>query len=261
MLHWIYDLSIRELAFWGAIISVGYYWIGCVLLRPILRPFVRSRFGSNEVVGNVLSCFGVFYGLLLGLIAVAAFQNASEVDANVAREAASLNALYEDVSTYPEPHRQNLQWLLRDYCRYVIKYGWPEYRQGKIPTGSETRIEAFHERMLAFEPETKTQEIVHAETLRQFNVFLEHHRVREHSVKTGLPAFMWYVVLLGAVLNIALLWGFDMNFVTHLLLGGVLALFLGQLIILVAVTDNPFRGEQGVSAEAFETLYWNKMRD
>ena len=68
MLHWIYDLSIRELAFWGAIISVGYYWIGCVLLRPILRPFVRSRFGSNEVVGNVLSCFGVFYGLLLGLI-------------------------------------------------------------------------------------------------------------------------------------------------------------------------------------------------
>ncbi len=261
MFYWIYDYSSRELALWAGLVFVGYYWIGCVLLRPILRPFVRSRFGTNDVVGYMVSCFGVFYGLLLGLIAVAAFQNLNEVEANVAREAASLNALYEDVSTYPQPHRQNLQWLLRDYCHYVIKYGWPEYRQGRIPRGSETRIEAFHERMLAFEPQTKSHEIIHAEALRQFASFLEHYRVREHSVRTGLPHFLWYVVLLGAVLNIALIWLFDMNLLTHLLLGGVLALFLGQLITLIAITDNPFRGELCVSPEAFETLYWTKMRD
>jgi hypothetical protein len=51
----------------------------------------------------------VFYGLLLGLIAVTAYQNVADAGANVTREAAALSALYEDVSHYPAPHGQNLR--------------------------------------------------------------------------------------------------------------------------------------------------------
>lgn len=262
MVDWIYSIPSTRLALIVSAAFVGYYWAGCLLLRPVMRLFVGSRHGStNDIVGYVLSCFGVFYGILLGLIAVAAYQNLSDVESNIASEAASLNALYEDVSTYPPPHNQNLQWLLRDYTRYVIKTCWPAYRQGTIPAGGQTRIEAFHERMLAFEPKTTTQEIVHAEAIRQFNVFLEHHRVREHSVTTGIPLVMWYVVIVGALLNISLVWLFDMKFLTHMLLGGLLAFFLASLIVLVLVLDHPFRGDVGVSPAAFETLYWDKMRD
>ena len=179
-------------------IFVGYCWLGCIFLRPFLRLFVRSRGGSNEVVGHVLSCFGVFYGLLLGLIAVASYQNMTDVENNIAREVAVLDALNQDVSTYPAPHGQNLRWLLRDYCRYVYKYAWKDYANGEIPSGEQTRISAFHERLLAFEPQTETQKIVHAETIRQFNVFLENHRVRENSITTGIPMVMWYVVFVWA---------------------------------------------------------------
>jgi hypothetical protein len=223
--------------------------------------FVKGRGGSNEVVGNVLSCFGVFYGLLLGLIAVASYQNMADVEDNVAREVASLDVLHQDVGTYPAPHGENLRWLLRDYCRYVFKYAWDEYAKGQIPAGEQTRIAAFHERLLEFEPQTESQKIVHTETLRQFNIFLEHHRVRENSVTTGIPPIMWYVVLVGAVLNIALIWLFDMKLVTHLFLGGILAFFLGTMILLIGVMDRPFKGDVRVSAEPFEILYWNKMRD
>lgn len=261
MADWVYDLPIETLAIWVAVIFVGYCWVGGMLLRPIMRPFVRSRSSGNDIVGHVLSSFGVFYGLLLGLIAVAAYQNFSRVEANIAKEVASLETLYVDVSIFPEPHGQNLRWLLRDYCRYVIKYGWPEYRQGRIPQGGAIRIKAFHERMLAFQPGSKTEELVFAEALRQFNVFLEQQRVREQSVKTGIPAIMWYVVIVGAVLNIGLLWLFDMRFMTLIFLGGVLSFFLGAMILLIAVMDNPFRGAVAISPEPFEQLYWTKMRD
>ena len=136
---------------------VGFCWLGCIFVRPFLRVFVRSREDTNSIVGHVVSAFGVFYGLLLGLIAVASYQNLAKVEDNVAREVAALDALYQDVGTYPAPYGQNLRWLLRDYCRYVFKYAWDDYERGEIPTGEQTRITAFHERLLAFEPETESQ--------------------------------------------------------------------------------------------------------
>ena len=256
-----YSLPLNTIVLLTAVIFVGTCWLGCVFIRPFLRVFVKSRGGSNEIVGNVLSCFGVFYGLLLGLIAVASYQNLADVEDNVAREVAALDALYQDVSTYPAPHGQNLRWLLREYCRFVFKYAWDDYANGEVPRGEQTRIAAFHERLLVFEPQSESQKIVHAETIRQFNVFLENHRVRENAVTTGIPSVMWYVVLIGAVLNIALIWLFDMKFVTQLFLGGILSFFLGMMIMLIGVMDRPFQGSVSVSSEPFQILYWTKMRD
>jgi len=109
MLDWIYDLPVKTLGTWMAVVFVGYCWVGGLLLRPFLRPFVRSRYSGNHIVGYVLSSFGIFYGLLLGLIAVAAYQNFSRVGDNVAMEVASLETLNEDVWTFPEPHGQRLR--------------------------------------------------------------------------------------------------------------------------------------------------------
>ncbi len=147
--------------------------------------------------------------------------------------------------------------LLRDLCRY----SWPEYQKGLIPAGSEVRLKAFHERLLAFEPQTPGQQIVHAESLRQFNSFTEKHRISQQAVTTEIPAIMWYVVIVGAVLNIMLVWLFDIDFLSHLTLGGVLAFFLGTVILFIASMDNPFRGEVSIKPDAFETLYWDRMRD
>ena len=253
--YWIYDIPSEQLALMISGGFVLFYWVGCILIRPFLRIFVRSRSGTNDLVGYVLSCFCVFYGLLLGLIAVAVYQNYTDVEKNVGREAIALRALYQDVRAYPSPIGQNLCWLLRDYTRYVIHYAWPLQRQGIIPDGGRVRVNAFHEQLLDFEPRTKGEEILHAEALRQFNVFFEARRMRLHSVTTGIPPVMWYVVLIGALINIAIVWMFDMRFLTHMLLGGLLVFFLGAMIFLIAAMDNPFRGEVSVSSEAFEIVY------
>ena len=83
--------------------------------------------------------------------------------------------------------------------------------------------------------------------------------MRLHSVTTGIPHVMWYVVLIGALINIAIVWMFDMKFLTHMLLGGLLVFFLGAMIFLIAAMDNPFRGEVSVSSEAFELVYKNML--
>jgi hypothetical protein len=262
MFYWIYDIPTETLAVMMAGSFALFSWLGSIVVRPILRLFVRSRSSStNDVVGYILSCYCVFYGLLIGLIAVAAYQNYSEVELNVTRAASSLAALDSDLAAYPEPQRQNLRCLLRSYCQFVIKYAWPQQRRGIVPQAGQARIDAFHEKLLEFEPQTKGEEIVHAETLHQFNVFLEHRQVILHSVTTGIPPVMWYVVIVGAVINIALVWLFDIKFISHLFLGGLLAFYLGTMIFLIAAMDNPFRGEVSVSAEPFERLYKRMLEE
>jgi hypothetical protein len=253
--YWLYDVSPARLAFLFIAVFVGFYWAGAIVVRPILRQFVKHTASCNDIVGYVLSCFCVFYGLLLGLIAVTAYQNVSDASQNVTREAAALAALYEDVSQYPEPHGQNLRWRLRDYTRYVITYAWPLQQQGIIPEEGTIRAEAFHEQLLEFQPRTAAEEIIHAEALRQFNNFLEWRRMRLFSVKSSLPASMWYVMILGAIFNIAICWLFDMRFLTQLILGGILAAYLGMMMHLIFDMNQPFRGDVSISAEPFEVLY------
>jgi hypothetical protein len=258
---WIYDLPPRTLALLSIATFVSFYWAGMIFVRPILRQFVRGTPGINDIVGYILSCFCVFYGLLLGLIAVTAYQNVAEAGANVTREAAALSALYEDVSRYPDPYGQNLRWLLRDYTRYVIKYAWPLQREGIIPEEGTIRAEAFHDRLLDFQPATPAEQILHAEALRQLNHFLECRRMRLFSVRSALPASMWYVMIMGAVLNIVLCWLFEMRFFTNLLLGGILAAYLGTMMYLIIDMNQPFRGDVSISAEPFELLYKRMNED
>jgi hypothetical protein len=261
-LYRIYDLPNPVMAALFGAVFIGTSWAGSILIRPFLRPFVRTQLGAtNDLVGYVLSCYCVFYGLLLGLIAVAAYQNYAQVDMAVTQEAASLAALYRDASAYPDPHGENLRWILRDYCRYQIKYAWPLQRKGLIPSGGEIRLTAFLERLMAFEPQDKSEEALYAETLRQFNRLTELRRMRLYSVTTGIPAVMWYVVAVGALINIALVWLFDMRLITHLFLGGLLAFFLGTVVFLVAAMDNPFRGEVSISPDAFVSIYKSLMEE
>jgi hypothetical protein len=100
-------------------VFVGVCWLGIVVLRPV-RPWLKAEPRLNDMLAAFLQYFGVIYGLLLGLLAVATYQNRSDVQKSNANEAASLAALYRNITAYPEPSRTELQDLLREHTRYLI---------------------------------------------------------------------------------------------------------------------------------------------
>ena len=260
MFYWIYDISTAQLAFLFSAFFVGFTWVGTLLVRPFLRIFVRRQQGINDLIGYILSCFCVFYGLLLGLIAVAAYQNYTDTDKTVTQEAATLTALYRDISGLAEPDRGELQGLLREYTRFVIEEDWPAQRKGIILGGGSARIGAFMTRLVGVEPKTKGQEILLAESLRVFTQLSEMRRMRVFSVGAGIPAVMWYVVVVGAFLTIIIIWLLDMKLIVHLFLGGLLSFFIGAVIVLIAAMDNPYRGEVSIGPEPFQNVYTDLMK-
>jgi hypothetical protein len=97
--------------------------------------------------------------------------------------------------------------------------------------------------------------------LPQFNEFFQDRRLRLFSVTAGIPSIMWYTVAVGALINMILIWMFDLRLGTHLLLGGLISFFTGTMICLIVLLDNPFRGEVGVSPQAFELIYSQMMKE
>jgi hypothetical protein len=203
----------------------------------------------------------LFYGITLGLLAVGTWQAYSDLDGKVGEEASALAALYRNVSSFPDPKRAELQADLREYARQVIDVAWPLQRRGIVPQNAAGTLEALQTHLASFEPTTEGQKTRYAETYREFDRIVELRRIRLKSVVAGLPMPLWSVVLVGAFLNIAVTWFFDMrSHSMHFWMTIMFSGLLGMLIFLLAAMDNPFRGDISVGPEAFELVYKQLMQ-
>src|ERR1043166_2581121 len=129
--YWVYDLPNWLFATLTIAVFVSFSMLGLWICRHFsLRMF--GRHSHNDIVSFYLSTAGVFYGITLGLIAVGTYTTFSNVDDAVSKEAASVAALYRDVSSFPEPARGELRRELEEYVRFVIEDEWPRQKQGII---------------------------------------------------------------------------------------------------------------------------------
>ena len=260
MMYWIYDYPswVIGLLFCGTFVT--FTWIGIFLTRVTVHSWLHREKRSNEMVGLALSSYFVLFGLLLGLVAVATYQNYANVGDIVANEASSLAALYREVSSLPDPSRSQLQQRLREYTRYTIEEGWAQQRKGIVPKGEIVRSGLLIRSLLDFEPSNEREEIIYGDALRQSVHRNELSRARLSNVTTGLPAVLWWVVAVGAAINIVLIWMQDMEVHVHMILGAALASILGLVIFLIAELDNPFRGQVSIGPEAIVRVYEDVMK-
>jgi hypothetical protein len=254
-MYWIYDLSNWLLGSLIVLTFVGLALIGLFVTRPIVGWLVGRSSKHNDIVSFFFSGMGVFYGLALGLIAVATWENYTEIDGVVSKEAAAVASFYRDLDGYSRPMRGRLETMMREYTRIVIEKEWPAHKRGFALEDGDTILDGLENAVMEFEPTSEREKIVHAEVLRSLDMVLEQRRMRLQAVSTGLPAALWAVVLIGAVINGVLTYLFWVeNLWLHAALVALLAVFIALLVFLTAAMDNPFRGEFSVSAEAFQTI-------
>jgi hypothetical protein len=254
-MYWIYDLSNWLLC--GIIVSsfVGLALIGLFVSRPIVGWLVGRSSRHNDIVSYFFAGIGVFYGLALGLIAVATWENYTDIDGVVSTEAAAVASFYRDLDGYPQPLRGQLEAMMRDYTRAVIKLEWPAHKRGLALEDGDAVLDRIENVLMSFEPSKEREKISHAEVLRSWDTLVEQRRLRLQAVSTGLPSALWAVVLVGALINGILTYLFWVdNLWLHAILVALLAVFIALLVFLTAAMDNPFRGEFSVSADGFQTI-------
>lgn len=259
MPNFLYDIALGQLAIYFSLIALGAIVFGMLILKPVLRLLMGSPPDLNESISSGTAGFSLFYGLLLGLLTVSAYQNNAQVRQAILNEATSLGALYADMSSYPEPIRSDMKGMLRDYTLFTIHRDWPAHRQGEFLNGGANRTNAMRQRLASFEPATAGQEIIHADTVGAFQQFAEARQQRLTGVITEIPNVLWYAVLVGAVINLVLLVMLRMRFFVQFVLGSITAFFLGVILFVIVALDDPLRGESGLDPDPLQLLWDRTM--
>ncbi len=224
--------------------------VGLLVVRRRVLPRLHIELHDSHFIGTIVHSVMIFYGLAVALMAVDVSETYTDVEKIISGEAVALAMLYRDVSGYPEPIRMELQKGLRAYTQYIIQEAWPLQQRGQIPAGGVELMNRFQATMIAFEPVTEGQKILHGETMRAYNQMIQARRQRLDAVSTHLPAVMWTVIIAGALISLSasFFFKFEDACVNTGILVMLLAVFIGMIIFMVFALDQPFRGRPWADA-------------
>lgn len=259
--YWLYDLhpGIAFVIITGFFVAFGA--VGLIISEKTFKRRLTYDEDFNDQVSYYMSAIGIFYGITLGLVAVGAWENFDTVDDDVSKESATLGALYRDVSSFPDAARLPMQRALKIYTRYVIEEEWPMQQDGKTPQGGVAKLNDFQEILYAFKPTDRREEIIMAETLSKYNDYVTIRRIRLLSVNSGLPATIWLVTIIGALVCISFLWYYMMKTPTiQLIMISTISFFIGSMIFLILMMNEPFSGEICVDSDSFKLIEEQLMK-
>lgn len=259
-LYWLYDLPNWLFGLITVLFFLLYGVLGLFATRRWVRRQHMTDHSHNDIVSYFLAAITVFYGITLGLLAVATWTNFSNTQDKVDHEAQVIASLYRDVNSFPDPLRTTLDGDLRAYVREIIDVSWPEQRRGIVPYNSGPKLEQFQADLLLFEPTTEREKIVVAESYGVFNALVEARRSRLETVTNGMPTSLWTLVILGGLITLTATLFFDTpSLRMHFWMTVLLSTLLGLMVFLIGTLDNPFRGKVSIGPGSLERVYQQIM--
>lgn len=254
---WLYEISPLAAALIIVLFIETTSLIGLFLVRRFLIPKLQYHDGANDAVSGTVQAIGVFYGITVGLIAVGVWNTSSNASELVSKEAASIGALYRDVSGYPSPLRDELRSKLREYTIFVINEAWPAQQIGEgqfIHKGVKI-LDDFQTKLYSFEPANASQSALHSETLRAYNTLIEYRNLRIDAVGGGLSLVMWSVIWVGAAISIGVAYFFNIpDPKLHAILVALMSGFLAMVLLMIIINDKPFYGYVSISSDPYQLI-------
>ncbi len=252
--NWIVELP-TTLAIGAVVgISVALSLLGLVLVHFSVPHSIRRA--HNQIAGSTIAVVGMIYAVLLAFIAVAVWEDFGKADALVQTEANLVGNLYRDTVGLPDPLATGLRHTLFIYAEIVVQDEWPALAAGRVEEEAGWQLlDKFHLSLAQLRPSDSGSQVIETEMIHSLNALYDARRGRFRAADEGLPPILWWNLIAGAGLTVlsSYLFGvpsFPMHMVMVALLGGSIALVLSLIILL----DNPFRGQNHVSAAPFERL-------
>ena len=250
----IFDLPEIPMSIIAGLVFVAVVAVGILATRRVVHSRANRDSSWNDAVEMTLTVFSMFYGILLGLLVVSAYENLDESDDVVANEASVISVVYRNFEGFPEPTRTTLVGGLRDYAQEVVDNSFAQQAQGLRPRGEMPFIASMFKTVQSFVPKGANEVSLQAETMRQLSNLQDSRHARLNNVDMGIPGTLWFIVGLGAAITLGLICLLDFPLRSHLTFGCLLAFFIGATIFVTASMDSPYAGVNSTHPDKIQDL-------
>jgi Protein of unknown function (DUF4239) len=234
---------------------------GFELVHRLVPATVRQR--HNDVAGFIYAALGVIYAVILALVVIAVWEEYGAAGETVEQEANAAADIFWLADRLPEPRSIHVQELVRSYAEEVVEHEWPLMEEGKAPLMEQgegtqagwTIIDEIRQNIQNFEPRTKAEEQLYAESLDQVDTLSDARRMRLVAAEEGIPGILWSVLIFGgiAAVSFTYLFGLESTW-AHRLMVGTLAAVIGLVLFTVGAMEYPFSGGARIGTGAFELI-------
>lgn len=226
---------------------------GGLLVRRAVGAEVLAR--HNDVAGFIYAVIGVVYAVLLGFSALIVWEQFRKAQEGAEMEANALADLYRDAQVFPAEVRGQLETRLREYARLVVEDEWPAMAAGESSPRTWDAYNLIWRTYHEFTPQNDHQRTWYEESVHRMSLLADERRNRLLSIRAGVPAVMWSVLIGAGALTIAFSFFFGTrNSRAQGLMTGALALTIGIVLLSILALEHPFSGITRVDPEAFEQV-------
>jgi hypothetical protein len=223
--------------------------VGLVYLVRRLVP-VSALAAHNDALGGYLQTLGTIYAVLLAFVVFVVWSQYNDVHATVEREANEIADLIRIAGGLPAAVCDGVRDELRRYVEAVVGEEWRTMARGESSGRAAALLDQLWRELQALEPATAREQALYAEALARFNDLSDHRTHRLLGSRTRVPATMWLLLGVGAVLTLGSMALFGVRaFWSHALMTSSLAILICFVLYVIYDLDNPFWGDWQVSAE------------
>lgn len=197
---------------------------------------------------GVFAFVGTAFTVLLAFVVLVAFESFNDVKTGAETEATSILELSRTAEFFSRSERDRFTGRLICYARAVVDDEWPAMRDGDRSPLVQRWVERIVQTVNQIDVRTPRQEAAFLQLLQQESTRGEGRRVRLSEAIRTLPAPVWFILVLGAMLTI----GFALLFadrrerflVQASIIAPVAALVTAGLL-LIWFLDHPYAGASG----------------
>jgi hypothetical protein len=245
-------------------LSIGEMFVALfivMLVTPLFHLLFRhqkllSWFESDEAVVNYVQMLTVFYGLLLGLVAVELWQKQDEAEKNTVDEASQIRIVSDLASALPGD-TVVVRDALADYVQAVLKKEWPMMLtiEHSEMFAASPELDNVRRTLLTLEPKTPAEHVTFQELLGHYSEITLARQRRLLDSERALPAVLRVTIVIGAVFTwLSTFFISSRRPRAQYLLSSITAGYLFLLLYLVLVLEHPFVGAWRVDSMPYERV-------
>jgi Protein of unknown function (DUF4239) len=251
---WLLNLPLSAMAL---LVFVAVSLVAAAVYLVVIGLAVDARGRAFKALSpGMLPPLGIIFGLLVGFVAVQAWNDFDRAKLAVATEASALRGIVILAESVPAEQRGALRRLVNRHIEQAVTHEWGFMAQRRLTmeTMPTDLIEALKV-ALALQPADETQRMVQREIINDVHRALEARRQRIVVSQSSVSVVKWAAILLqGLCALVAIAMVHSDNRLTCAIALAIFAMGITVSVLLIAAYSRPFTGEISVGPQLLQQV-------